>query len=374
MIRTRLTSLATLLLALGLLLPAAMAAPGDGAPPPMGDDDDDDDDDDDEDRRRPAPEPEPPSGDDPYDEDEEDSGGPTDEDEEDSGGPTDEDEEDSGGPTDDPDEDEEEAPPAEDEQSLDDRYRVTAPGEEDEEEAAEPEVEVPDQAKRRGIVKVIQKKFFLKYRRLEVTPHVGYIGNDNFIRRFAVGSSVGYHINDLLSVEATFSYLPNLKETDYKALTNQFKDGSEVVPDISKVIFLGVMNVALSPIYGKVEMGNLRIINYDLYFTAGIGVAYSEDDTEIIEQPECTGDEYEVNKNEEMCRYVKQWHFVSNAGGGLRVVFNEWIGVRLDARGYTHIEQVYREEGDIGLEMKQNFMISLGASFFFPPRTRAPQQ
>ena len=132
-------------------------------------------------------------------------------------------------------------------------------------------IEVPKR-KKRGIVKVIQKKFFLKYRRLEVTPHVGYIGNDNFIRRFAVGASVGYHINDLLSVETTLSYLPDLKETDYKALTNQFKDGSEVVPDISKVIFLGVINAALSPIYGKVELGNLRIINYDLYFTAGIGV------------------------------------------------------------------------------------------------------
>ena len=43
--------------------------------------------------------------------------------------------------------------------------------------------------------------------------------------------------------------------------------------------------------------------------------------------------------------------------------------MRIDARQYTHIEQVYRE-GDIGLEMKQNFMISLGASFFLPPRSR----
>ena len=220
---------------------------------------------------------------------------------------------------------------------------------------------------------IIQKKFFLKYRRLEVTPHVGYIGNDNFIRRFAVGASIGYHFNDLFSMETTLSYLPDLNENDYKALTKQFKDGSEVVPDISKVIFLGVVNAALSPIYGKVELGNLRIINYDLYFSAGIGVAYSEDDTEIIEQPECSGDQYAVNKDTEACRYVKQWHFVSNAGGGFRVVFNEWIGVRLDARGYTHIEQVYREQGDIGLEMKQNFMISLGASFFFPPRARTTQ-
>ncbi|MBJ93336.1 MAG: hypothetical protein CMP23_02550 [Rickettsiales bacterium] len=349
MIRTPLTFLATLLLALGLLIPATSAAPGDGAPPPMEDDEEDEDDDEDDGRY------EDPDADEDEGQDEEAS------------------------PAEDPDADDEDSAESEaqedeeDEESLDDKYRVVVPGSEEDSAQDEEEVVVPEITKRRGLVKVIQKKFFLKYRRLELTPHVGYIGNDNFIRRFAVGASIGYHINDLLSIETTISYLPNLKENDYKALTNQFKDGSEVVPDISKVIFLGVVNAALSPIYGKVELGNLRIINYDLYFSAGIGVAYSEDDTEIIEQPECSGDQYEINKNEENCRYVKQWHFVSNAGGGFRVVFNEWIGVRLDARGYTHIEQVYREQGDIGLEMKQNFMISLGASFFFPPRPRSTQ-
>ncbi|HCP44696.1 MAG TPA: hypothetical protein DIU15_01480 [Deltaproteobacteria bacterium] len=233
----------------------------------------------------------------------------------------------------------------------------------------EEEFQVPDERKRREVIKVIQKKFFLKYRRLEVTPQVGYVGNDNFIRRFSLGAGIAYHINDLLSFEVSVNYLPNLGETDYKPLTKRFQNEDEVVPDISRVVMLSSLNVGLAPIYGKVELGTLRIINYDLYFTAGMGIAYSVDDTEIIRQDECTGNTPQQNKQIESCRFVNQVHLTTNAGGGFRIVFNEWIGVRIDARQYTHIEQVYRE-GDIGLEMKQNFMISLGASFFLPPRTR----
>jgi len=231
---------------------------------------------------------------------------------------------------------------------------------------------VAPKRERRGIVKVIQKKYFLKYRRLEVTPQLGYVGNDHFIQRLSVGASIGYHINDLLNVEFVFNYLPDLEETDYKSLTKRFRSVQEVVPDISRITFLGVVNLSLSPIYGKIELGANRIINYDIYLGAGFGVAMSKDDTAIIQSP-C--DQWETASQrkehpEDGCEFVDQAHFVTNAGGGLRVVFNEWIGIRLDARQFTHIEQVYRD-GDIGLEMKQNFMISVGASFFLPPKARA---
>ena len=242
----------------------------------------------------------------------------------------------------------------------------------DEEEEADEDAAPADEGKRRGIVKVIQKKFFLKYRRLEVTPQLGYVGNDHFIQRLSLGLAIGYHINDLLEVEIFLSYLPDLDETDYKTLTKRFRTEEEVVPDISRVTFLGVANLALSPIYGKVELGTNSIINYDIYFGAGFGIAMSKDDTAIIRSP-CDAYDSVAERQahpEEGCQYVDQVHFVTNAGGGLRIVFNEWIGIRLDARQFTHIEQVYRD-GDIGLEMKQNFMISLGASFFFPPKARA---
>ena len=371
MLRSTLMTLLTLL-ALLLALPA-LAAPGDAAP--TFDDDDDDDDDDEEEppaEEEPAPDAEESgdedSGDDEADEEEE-------EDDPDAPGRDDgprldlpdlRDLEDEPEPVEEAEEEEEE--------SLDDRYRVVLPGsEEEEEDDEEAKADLSeDKRRRRGLVKVIQKKFFLKYRRVEFTPQIGYVGNDHFIRRFAVGAAIGYHINEVLEVEVLLSYLPDLAETDYKPLTKRFRNEEEVVPDISRVTFLGVFNFAVSPIYGKVELGTLRIINYDIYVGAGAGLAQTKDDTAIIRSP-C--DQYTTVRERKAdtangCDYVDQAHFVTNVGGGLRIVFNDWIGVRLDARQFTHIEQVYRE-GDIGLEMKQNFMISFGASFFFPPKARA---
>lgn len=228
--------------------------------------------------------------------------------------------------------------------------------------------------RKKRVVKVIQKRFFMKSGRLEILPQFVYIGNDHFIRRIGGGLDLDIHINDLLAIEIDLSYMPDLAESDYKALTKQFQYEQQVVPDISRLLFLGAVNAQISPIFGKVELGTLRVINYDIYFSAGVGVGYSKDDTAIVHSP-C--DEYAsvAERKADLqngCNYVDQFHPVTNFGGGLRVVFNDWIGVRLDARQYTHIEQVYREaESDVGLEMKQNFMVSIGASIWLPSFKKA---
>jgi outer membrane beta-barrel protein len=357
---------------LALLLAApssAFAAPGDSAPT-MGDDDDDDDD-------EPAEEDQPEEDQPEEDQPEEDQA--DDDDGDDDGDDDDEDDEDDGEEDDVvdlPEIDNERAREREDE-----RRREEAEEEEEEEadedagdarlsraDAREARRKARADAKRR-LVKVIMPKAFLKYRKLELTPQIGLSNNDNFVRRLFLGLGVGFHINDLLSIEGTFAYLPNLEEVDYKPLTLRFREGEEVVPDISRVVFIGVANMALSPIFGKIELGNERIINYDIYFTAGVGVISSQDDMEIVNNADCLDHDNRAAREADLangCNYVDQEHFVSNFGGGFRIVFNEWIGIRLDIRQYTHIEQVFRE-GEVGLEMKQNLFINIGATFFLPP-------
>ena len=225
-------------------------------------------------------------------------------------------------------------------------------------------------------VKVIQKKFFLKYRRLELTPNVGYVGNYKFITRLQVGLMATYHINDILGIEVMLGYMPDLGDTDYKPLTKRFQQESEVVPDISRVVFTAGLAGTVSPIYGKIELGTDRIINYDLYFLGGAGMVSTKDDTAIINSPcENLATRRERKNlsdsvvNENGCYLVDQEHFASYFGGGLRIVFNKWIGIRLDVRNITHIEQAWRS-GDRGLEMKQTLLINFGLSMFIPPEPR----
>jgi outer membrane beta-barrel protein len=369
-----------LLLLLGLALPlTAVAGPGDAAPD-MGDDDDDDDDDNEDDAFGPGrdrapllpaddedePEAEEPEAEEPT----EDEAEEPDFDDEADQPDVDEDEEDEEADEPEADEPEADEPEPETEADLDDRYRIDSPAAE---EPAKKEKEAapvaPEERKRKNLVKVIQKKFFLKYRRLEITPMVGYMGTDDFIQRIGFGAAVGFHLNDLFSFEVLASYLPNFKDFDYKPLTNRLRNRDEVVPDISRLMFLGVFNMAISPIYGKVELGTLRIINYDIYLTAGAGIASTADDVDIIQNETCMGLSRRDSKATAGCQYVFQEHLVTNLGGGFRIVFNEWIGLRIDTRTFIHIEQTFRE-GEVGLDMKQNFMGSLGLSLFFPPKAR----
>ena len=272
--------------------------------------------------------------------------------------------------------------PEEDEEEEEEPVRASEPDDEEDDDVASSGVsarEARRQARldrRRRLVKVIQKKFFLKYRRFELTPHIGYVGNDNFITRLHLGVAGTYHINDILGIELMVAGMPNLGNTDYKPLTRRFQDESEVVPDITRVTFLATLGGAVSPIYGKIELGNSSIINYDIYFLGGAGMVHTRDDTAIIKSP-CddlpTVRERKDRTNavvaENGCWLVDQEHFASYFGGGLRIVFNKWIGVRLDVRNITHIEQAWRN-GDVGLEMKHSLVINIGASFFIPPEPR----
>ena len=368
---------------------AALAAPGDSAPPDMGDDDDDDDDD------EPGSSAPPPIDEDedeaPADEDE----APADEDE----APADEDE----APADEEDEAPgESAPPAEDEDALDDRYALpplddSADEEEEEAEPArarpsddeyeedEPEEELDDEGaqKRRGLVKVIQRKFFLKYRRVEITPMIGGMLTDDFINRLAVGAMINVHVNEILAFELLANYLPDLQATDYKPLTSRLKSRDQVYPEISRIVGMFTGNLSLSPIYGKIELGTLSIINYDIYVSAGVGITSTVDDTLLAEGAGlCGGNSRADNQAtaadgsylNPTCIYIDEEHFVTSIGAGFRVVFNDFIGIRLDGRGFAHVERLWSTEASqITLAMKQNFQLSFGVSFFVPPTARTVQ-
>jgi len=239
--------------------------------------------------------------------------------------------------------------------------------EEDEEEEAEEDADRGRKTKakrssgpRRRIIKVVQRRNFLKLRRLEATvPSIGMVTNDPFLRRILFSGKFEFHFTEISSIGAYLCFSPNLGDSDRKSLTNQLEQRNEVVPDLSRIIFVGIIDYGVSPIFGKVELGTTSIINYDIYICAGAGVLYSKDDEELVQG----GDE----------EYRDQLHPVTSFGFGFRIAFNEWFGVRLEARSLTHIEQVSRAEG-LNLEMKNNFAVQIGTSFFLPPKMKRASQ
>jgi len=224
--------------------------------------------------------------------------------------------------------------------------------------AADPERASRGATGRKRIIKVVQRKHFMKLHRLEATvPSVGIVTNDPFLRRIIFSGKFEFHLTEITSIGAYLAFSPNLGESDLKQLTSKLQHQKEVVPDISRIVFCGIFDLGFSPIFGKVELGATKIINYDLYIAPGIGVLYTQDDEDLIA------------KTPEGEPYFKQIHPVTSIAFGFRIAFNEWFGVRVEARLLTHIEQVHREDG-MNLEMKNNFVVAFGPSFFLPPRMK----
>ena len=221
------------------------------------------------------------------------------------------------------------------------------------------EVTLPDDeiARKKRIIKTLQRKNFLKLGRVEVGPHVGGVVNDPFLKRYIGGAYLGYHFTEVFSGELDFGFAPDLGEADWKPLTKQLKESNRVLPDISKLLLYSTATFGFSPIYGKVAVGQ-KIIIFDIFGVFGMGIVRTADDLDALgvegsgaDADRAAATQYEI-------------HPTTNMGGGLRVAFNQNLAVRLEGRSLVYIETVQATT----LEMKNNLILQASASFFLPFR------
>lgn len=218
--------------------------------------------------------------------------------------------------------------------------------------ANEPEVKLPDQEQKKRVIQTFQRKTFMKISRYELSPHLGLVTNDPFVNRYLVGAAFAYHVTEIFAVEVAGSFSPTFGDADYKAITNQITENNQVTPDISRIQGFVSGNFQFSPIYGKVAVGNGRIILFDMFGVFGTGAVNTNDDLEALQK----------ELDDAAIATQKQFHPTLNFGGGARVVFSESFAVRLEGRGLSYIEVIESTT----LEMKNNFTMLASASFFFP--------
>ncbi len=211
---------------------------------------------------------------------------------------------------------------------------------------------VPEKAKSKRVIKTIQKKSFLKLGRFEVVPNVAFVTNDPFLNRYIVGAGMGYHFTEIFEAEVNLGFSPILGEADWKSLTHQLVENNHVSPDLSPLTYFGNATFVFSPIYGKVALSNGRIIPFDIFAAFGMGVVRTSDDLEALQR----------EGEPDALATANQVHPTTNFGGGLRIVLSESMAVRLEGRSLVYIETV----SSTTLEMKNNFILSGGVSFFFP--------
>ena len=183
-------------------------------------------------------------------------------------------------------------------------------------------------AKAPSLVKVLARKKFVKAKSPEVGVHLGSVTNDYFVRRYLLGLSAAYHVNDILALQITGTFSPDFGRGDWKAVTHEMFESGTPHPMVSKLIWSTAGGVELAPIHGKISAFK-RVVHFDIYGQVGFGVAGTVDDLETMD---CDG-------LEDTCQSThKQLHPTLTVGGGVRVRPWEKVSLKVDVRTLSYIE------------------------------------
>jgi outer membrane beta-barrel protein len=221
-----------------------------------------------------------------------------------------------------------------------------------------------------NVPNAVQNRFFLKEARFEIAPTLGYVPNNPFAKRYVGGVSFGYHFSEILGVEGSFNYSPDLLEGDLKGLTStlvQIAKGSEdsFQQPLDKVTLAASFGITYAPIYGKINLLGERVVNFDLYGFLGIG---------MISKTNYNATYNEENPEQGVVKLIDLGNEVSPSptfGLGGNFFINQTIALKLDTRFQTYVDNVPQYDINTSLdELEQriynNFVASVGVSVFFP--------
>jgi len=200
-------------------------------------------------------------------------------------------------------------------------------------------------------VKAVQRKGFLKRGRFEVAPLFAVTVNDAFYQKFGGGLRLAYNLHDSFAIAlrgVTYrkpefsnprSWQPSPIRTD-NAKEGKVAFGSQL---LSSQIYDQVMLDGIwSPIYGKVDFLDHRIIHFDLYLAAGFGMVW----TATTEPP----------RNERP-------PIATDIGGGLRFYPKDWMAFELGMMATFYPD---RPQASLPATVQKVFVANIGVSFFFP--------
>jgi outer membrane beta-barrel protein len=208
------------------------------------------------------------------------------------------------------------------------------------------------------IVTVIRKPF-LKLKRTELNPMVATTLNDNMIRHYGLGAEIAYYLTDVLSVGVEgFYYVDQFREP-FDLVPRQARR----LPTVNKYNWATALNFHYVPVYGKFAVLDRKIVTWEVFFTAGVGVTQSEVIPRDTSFPGFTN------------------ILISpNVGASMRFFLFKWLTINLGVRDYMFIdkyEPLTRNamENATADEAKENadssfinnIMFQVGASFWIPP-------
>jgi len=183
-------------------------------------------------------------------------------------------------------------------------------------------------------IKAVARKTFLKTGRFELEPNMMFTVNDPFIRSFAAGGRVSWHINEAFALEIGGGYIPPFFVQKLEPVDLLRKELALINAD-NTLFALADVGLTFSPLYGKMAVFGDGIIHFDGFVSAGVGATF-DNGADLI-------------------------HPAMNVGVGGRIFLTRWLVLRGDLRDYIY------PQDKAGISTLQNLVfVSLGLGFYFP--------
>jgi outer membrane beta-barrel protein len=208
---------------------------------------------------------------------------------------------------------------------------------------------------------VVIRKPFLKLHRVELKPYVGVTMNDNMIRHETYGGELAYWLTDVLAIGVEgMGYIHSFEEP-YDLVARQARR----LPTVNQYNWSGALDFHYVPVYGKFAVLDRSLVQWEVGFTAGIGVGQSE---VIPRDPRFPG--------------FNNLLVQPNIGVDMRFFLTKWLTVQLGIRDYIfldHFEPTDRSndpttgnptsddaKNNASSSLINNIMFQIGLSFWLP--------
>jgi len=205
---------------------------------------------------------------------------------------------------------------------------------------------------------VVIRKPFLKVRRTELNPMVGTTMNDNMIRHETIGGEFAYWLTDVLAVGVEGQYYVHSFEEPYDLIARQARR----LPTVNQYNWSTALDFHYVPVYGKFAVLDHKLITWESYFTAGIGVGQSE-----------------VVPRDKAFPGFTNLLIQPNIGVNMRFFLAKWLTINLGIRDYLFIDKfeptnrsamsnatAAEAQANADSAFVNNIMFQIGLSFWLP--------
>lgn len=236
---------------------------------------------------------------------------------------------------------------------------LTAEGDQEEQTAEE---RLPREKEVIEKIYAVQRVYVLRTGRFELAPSYSTTFNDQYVTHPALAAGLNYWITNVLAVGANFLWYQGL-ESDADLNFSVRRSARLAVP-VTEYQLGAHLNFTYVPIYGKFEMFNDAIFQWDAYLVGGVGLLRTRP-VPVIDPAVRT---FDFN-----------FRVAFNAGIGLRVFVTRWLTVFGELRDYLYMEKLENLEVALGQDREEaatwidqnstltnNVTVHLGLTMFFP--------